>query len=147
MRGTIAIDPGKTSGVAWRGEDGQIRTRNCSEWELLLSEIHGAALRPNGLKCVVTESFQVTGQTAKVTRGEWSLKIIGTLQYLSWRGEMRRVEMPRASSKTFITDEKLRALGLWRGKTAHERDAVRVLLTHAAGQREPWAIDLLTSIA
>lgn len=137
----VAFDPGKTCGVAtwWKGDedDGHTSfeeprqralhwlenvTTSCREWGMF--DLH-----------VVHERFTISmGTVTKGRDAHWPLGAIGTIEYLCARDGVRlATPVSPASAKTFMTNQRLNAMG-WRNRTPgeHADDAARVLGTYLA---------------
>lgn len=117
----IAFDPGVTTGVAWRGNDGSI---HATQWPgesivVILDGFH------HGLSEIVVENFRSRpGPAVNLSAPE----VIGRI--LAWADE-RGIPVIRQDAspvKTVITADRLRALGGWKRGEEHSRDAARHLL-------------------
>lgn len=128
----IALDPGKTTGVAvWN--DGEFEAlelnfdQTCTYVEKM-AERYGDELK------MVSESFIITQHTAKNTQATWSLELIGVFRFLQrkWVSEdPLRLQMPSAA-KRFSSDNRLRQMGFWTRGKGHANDASRHLLLYMA---------------
>ena len=131
----VAIDPGLVSGVA------VISVPNMTEdavkilsieqsWDdavtTVLTELD---VRQNAV--LVVEAFIITQATLRKSFEPWSLYSIGALEYaMIQRGQKDSLTLQSpAMAKSAVSNELLRALGLWhRGGAGHANDALR----HAA---------------
>lgn len=79
-----------------------------------------------GLDMIVIESWRVTPQTSRKTQQLDAPFTIGALLWISHRtGVPVRMQQP-GQAKSFSTDDKLHAIGWWRGTPGgHANDAVR----------------------
>lgn len=121
----IALDPGKTTGWAeWDGETFLSQELPCWSAVGLLDE----RLIRGGVEAVVCESYHVTRETLKKTRQYWSLESIGAVRYLCMRRRVPFYLQTPGDAKSFVTNDKLRALD-WRWPSAggHQDDAARHL--------------------
>ena len=119
----LAIDPGKTSGIAWRTEDGELRGL---EWPgesiwVILNGFH----QTEGITDLVVESFiSRPGAAINLSASE----TIGRV--MAW-GELEGVDLQMqtpSAAKVRVTNDRLRAAGGWMRGQQHARDAVRHLL-------------------
>lgn len=131
----MAIDPGKTTGVAVF--DGQ----RFDSYELD-SSLEGdvqlcRAIQSLCPRVVICESFRITAQTAKNTQAPWSLEQIGVVRLSSKIVGAKFVLQSPADAKGFSTDAKLKAIQ-WYVSTpgGHRNDAARHLLAWLV--RQGW---------
>lgn len=120
----LAIDPGKTSGVAlWDITEGfdplLIETdeynqfQTCTWVELWCAA--GAHIE------IVMERYTIGDADSA-----WSLEIIGTVKYFAQKYGCSFTLQTPADAKHFSTDRKLKALDLWhKGGGGHANDALR----------------------
>lgn len=79
---------------------------------------------------IICESYIVTTSTAKKTQQLWSLKHLGTLQYLCYKHSWEFYTQ-NPDERMFSTDVKLKALGWYtEGLEGHANDAARHLLRY-----------------
>lgn len=134
----LAIDPGKTTGLAWLTQEaGRITLDNSFEadpdeiiqmirptladWK---PEEGGTPLR------LVVERFTITAMTAqKSQESAWALETIGAVKQAARDAEyplMAICWQKPSEAKTAFTNDKLKTLGLWhRGGEGHALDAIR----------------------
>lgn len=127
----LAVDPGKTTGVAHLAStDGTPHT-----WQLqghlhtccwFAECISGHAGPPPAL--VVCESFIINATTHKKSPQPYSMELIGVLRYLCEYHEVPFKLQTPADAKRFSTDDKLKRLGWWVPGQDHADDALRHLL-------------------
>ena len=119
----LALDPGETTGVGYRGEDGELRGLQWPGEDIMavLEGMHAVY----GLDEVVVENFisrpgPAVNLTAPVTIG----------RIVAWAevNEVPVVLQTPSQAKTVITKDRLRALGGWVRSQEHARDALRHLL-------------------
>lgn len=135
----LAIDPGKTTGLAWlQQENGKITLENSFEAnpDEIIETIRPTLAEwkpktPGGTPLrLVVERFTITAQTAhKSQEASWALRTIGAVEQAA-----RDVEYPLiaicwqkpAEAMTAFSNDKLKNLGLWhRGGEGHALDAIR----------------------
>ena len=133
----VAVDPGKTTGLAWLAYDGEPLTGEVYDWRHVRRSV--ADLDP---EMIHVEEFRVNASTASKTAAPWSLKCYGALEVFAWE---RDILFSHAAStvKSTVTDSHLRAAGLWKLKSPHERDALRHLVFALAKMNDPWAVSVL----
>jgi hypothetical protein len=127
----VAIDPGRTTGLAW-WRDGE------EWWEPVLQEdplwvaiarVH-LALSQRKLDQVVCEDFVITTQTAKKSRETSALDGLGTTRYLTTMYDVPLAIYRTAEAKAFASDATLRRIGWYVKGQSHARDASRHLLLY-----------------
>lgn len=119
----LALDPGKTTGVAYRAADGTLRGL---EWpgEDIMAVLEGLHAH-FGLDEVVVENFisrpgAAVNLSAPIT--------IGRIVAWAEENDVPVVLQTPSQAKTVITKDRLRALGGWVRGQEHARDALRHLL-------------------
>ena len=129
-----AVDPGKMTGVAWIDTDHPLSFQSWmlphmdfleSAWAFLVNSSDDVDL-------IVCESFIITAQTLKKTRGNWSLEQIGCLR---WMCHHQRVEFELqspADAKGFADNTRLKEVGWYKTGAGHDNDAARHLLLAVA---------------
>ena len=139
----LAIDPGTTTGVAWRDGSGcfgslEIRGRyEFEEWVAL------ALLDPVPVT-VVIERWDVRRDTRSKSNQDDPRYIIGYVDGIcNALAHVTYVEQTPAVAKSFATDDKLRALGWFRGGEGHADDAARHLLVRLANVRDRSVLEVL----
>ena len=132
----IAVDPGKTTGLAWL-DNGEPVTREVHEWRQVRHVV--AELEP---EMIHVEEFRVNASTASKTAAPWSLKCYGALEVYAWENALLFSHAP-STVKSTVTDARLRVAGLWKNKSSHERDALRHLVLALAKMNDPWAVSVL----
>ena len=127
----IALDPGKTTGVAWREDDGEIRGLQWpgeSIW-VVLNGFH----ETHGITQLVVESFTSRPGPAVNLSG---VETIGRIwAWCELEGVTPTMQTP-AQAKRQVPNDRLRAAGGWMRGQQHARDAVRHLLVaeHNSGE-------------
>ena len=123
----LALDPGKTTGVAWRTEAGELHG---IEWPgetivVILDGFHADGTPWGGISEIVVETFiSRPGPAVNLSAPE----VIGRV--FAWADE-RGVPVIRqtpAAAKRRVTPDRLRAEGGWIRGQEHARDALRHLL-------------------
>lgn len=139
----ISIDPGKATGVAvWCDEDienGYFKKGftafevDVDAFKQFLAFI--CTLSGQYEFRFVSESFLITAQTAKNTQAPWSLKHIGSFEFVAWVWFQQPVTLQAPNvGKTFGTDAKLRHVGWYTRARGHANDAARHLITYVASR-------------
>lgn len=119
----LALDPGKTTGVGWRTEGGELRG---TEWpgDTIVVVLDGFE-QAFGIGELVVENFRSRpGPAVNLAAPE----VIGRI--LAW-ADSRGVPVIRQDAspvKGVITNDRLRTLGGWLRSQGHARDALRHLL-------------------
>jgi len=119
----LALDPGKTTGVAWRGPHDDLRGIQWpgDEVVVVLDGFHSAL----GITEVVIENFRPRpGPAVNLSAPE----VIGRI--LAWADErgIPVIRQDAAPVKVRVTADRLRAAGGWKRGEDHARDALRHLL-------------------
>jgi hypothetical protein len=128
----LAIDPGKTTGVAHydtrTGEFGSLEIEGrYALYDYLASDWWGHPL------VLIVEDWTVRGDTHRFSRQDDPHRIIGALDYLAYVHDVpMRLQTP-ASAKRFATDQRLRTLEWFTGGAGHADDAARHLLVALVG--------------
>lgn len=125
--GIYAFDPGGTTGIAYiDNEDNLISTTNLGPeehhnklWHYLLWA------KPDIIIC---EQFQYRPNPQAMKVNLIPREYIGILKLYAGLKHIEMFMYTPGNAKTFIQDTHLKKLELWKGKTAHERDAIRHLL-------------------
>ena len=149
MTTIVAIDPGKTTGVAWtRGLVMSPVVAEMNQDDLYDWLVNGNDLRHLHSTVYVVESFTLRpGAKSHQTQ---PLEIIGFIDGAVRSGLFKGslVKQSPAQGKSFGTDEKLKKLGFWVPGKGHAMDAMRHLVTYAVTHktqyRDPWLRRLTT---
>jgi len=141
----LSVDPGKATGVAiWdehltqtlQIDDGRYGFQDWAEHRLQHFDL------------VVCEDYTITSRTVKSSRQVDALRIIG---WLDLRLHARGIPfvLQKNTAKTFTSDDKLKALGWYRGSPGHTDDACRHLFKYLAQhhQTDPAVHGLLMKVA
>ena len=120
----IALDPGQTTGVAWRTEEGDI---HATQWpgESIIVILDGFQAREGGITEIVVEHFRPRpGPAVNLSAPE----TIGRV--LAWADQygIPVVRQDASPVKRVVTPDRLRAAGGWKRGEEHARDATRHLL-------------------
>jgi hypothetical protein len=123
----IAIDPGDLSGWAViETENGRIiESDELTEFEVSDSVEYWLKREPD--VTIVMEKFTITTETAKKSPQPTAMYIIGAVRFLynKYQDKVVPLQTP-ADAKSFSTNEKLKAVGLWHvGGEGHAKDALR----------------------
>lgn len=124
MRSVIAIDPGYVSGIAVRTDEGEI-----DSWELPTDEL----LRTvwdlvREYDDVVIENYTITARTARLTRQDAALRIIGAVEAAA---SGKRFTKQQPAKRNRVSDAQLRRVGVY-NKTPdnHANDALKHLVSY-----------------
>lgn len=127
MTTLIAIDPGELSG--WAVVDTEtgdvLESAELTEFEVGTRVEWYLNRYPSAQ--IVMEKFTITPETGKKSQQPTALYIIGSVRYLYYKytGNIVPLQTP-ADAKSFSTNEKLKAVGLWHvGGEGHAKDALR----------------------
>ena len=137
MKYTLAVDPGKISGIAlveWTGQDSDLPKLAASYEadEASFASIISDALQKWSQEekyYVVCERFTITAQTVKNSQAPYSLEQIGVLKHLcrtfEYTTENIFFQTP-VDAKNMFPNEALKKIGTWhRGGDGHANDAIR----------------------
>lgn len=135
----LAIDPGKSTGLAWLRQQGGLiyldSSVEASPEEIIpmirptLADWKSPAEGQPPLRLVVEQFIINAATTQKSQEASWALRTIGAVEQAA-----RDVDYPLlaicwqrpAEAKSSFTNEKLKKLGLWhRGGEGHALDAIR----------------------
>lgn len=133
----VAVDPGKTTGLAYMTRTGHVLTGEVFDWRSVREVV--ANMLPLQIH---VEEFRITAATASKTAAPWSLKCYGALETYAWENDIL-FSHAASTVKSTVTDAHLRAAGLWKNKSPHERDALRHLVLALAKMNDPWAVSVL----
>ncbi len=124
----LAVDPGPSTGVAWYDLENE---EFLGAKVMRREEFEDAAETAIALKdiVVVCEKFVITAATAKKVRYNDSIEIIGFLRFLCRRHQRKLIEYSASDAKSFVTNEKLKALKMYT-RNDHARDATRHLVLY-----------------
>jgi hypothetical protein len=132
----LAVDPGKTSGVALLSWTADLADTPLLEWSSEVNEedyadeiMRGLHAARDGRFYVACESFTINMQTAKNSQAPWSLEHIGVLKYLCRKNNYPvsaiAFQAP-GDAKSMFPNPTLQRLGTWhRGGAGHANDAIR----------------------
>lgn len=135
----LAVDPGKTTGWATY-EAGEYQYGQASPF-VFLSDVDSWAL--DTLDVFVVERYTITPQTLKMSRQPDALKIIGVLEWWAVSRDILFVEQTPAEAKSFVTNERLRKLGLYPSGLDHAADAMRHLILYLVKEQVIPASELV----
>lgn len=147
MRHILAIDPGKMTGWAEvEYTESEIISKNTMEvsieeiWELIGDVLDDPdRTLPDVL---VIEDFKITTGTGKLGSPDWSLRIIGAVEYLGFKNSIPVVKQYPSNAKAFSTNDKLRAVDMWhKGGAGHANDALRHAMLYMV--KHGWRDDRL----
>lgn len=133
----LAVDPGKTCGVAlWYGDELQYAGEGAQHKLHMWAEETIMGYQDQGLE-VVCEDFRLSPATLK-TGSDWKYPTatIGVLKYWCKKYDVPFTLQPASQGKKFATDAKLKALD-WYASTpgGHTNDALRHLLVYLVGKK------------
>lgn len=119
----LALDPGKTTGIAWREENGELRGLQWpgdSIW-VVLNGFHSTV----GITELVVEDFiSRPGPAINLSASE----TIGRIYAWCELEGLAPVMQTPSAAKVVVTNDRLRAAGGWLRSQNHARDAMRHLL-------------------
>lgn len=132
----LAVDPGKTSGIALLSWDGDKDSNPLVEWSKEVNDEDFAEEIATALSAagsdqlfVACESFVINMQTAKNSQAPWSLENIGVLKYMCRKYNYKPADISfqsPANAKSMFDNPALKRLGTWHvGGAGHANDAIR----------------------
>lgn len=127
----LAIDPGKMTGAAFLTYNKDSPKFYMNSYEIPMSEINSWLLenldeQAGDIDTVVIEDFKITAGTGKLGSPDWSLRIIGAVEYICEQYGIPVVKQYPSNAKSFSTNDKLRAVSMWhKGGAGHANDALR----------------------
>ena len=131
----LAVDPGLSTGFASAEVDGAMSVFSFEAWTVKghmesVDQVRLAIVE--GVDEVVCESFRISGATATKTQAGSlvAIEIIGAARWICYKRDVPFTLQTPADAKSFVTDEKLRALGWYVPGIDHSRDAARHLLLY-----------------
>lgn len=136
----MGIDPGMTTGFAtWTIETNEFYT-----WEVDSRDLTNVFITLNNTAELVYEDFkQRPGNRAAEL---YSVQVIGVIRLFDGihHGQLIKAKYLPADAKAFWTDDKIKALGLWKSTSGgHAMDALRVLLKYLSVRFPLWFRDQL----
>lgn len=135
----IAFDPGLTTGYAMTIREtyqfGHLSENLKSIYDFLTFH------KPT---YIVYEDFKHRPQI--ITTELYSLQVIGIIRLWAQQYYTPVSTMLPATAKAFWTDDKIKALGLWKPGHKHAMDALRVLLTYRGNTEQKWHDDILRKL-
>ena len=147
MTKLIAIDPGKMTGWSELTYTSDSYTLHASAelsvdqvWEVLVNGLDD----PEGPHpdVIVIEDFKITTGTGKLGSPDWSLRLIGAVEYLGFKYDIPVVKQYPSNAKAFSTNDKLRAVGMWhKGGAGHANDSLRHAMLYMV--KHAWRDDRL----
>lgn len=149
----VAVDPGKLSGIAVVQIPKDLQSAGTKvfsaeePWSEAVTTVLAAVDEyPDAV--LVVESFIITQATLRKSFEPWSLYSIGALEHaMIMRGREKAMTLQSpATAKSSVSNDLLRALGLWhRGGAGHANDALRHAVSFALsrGWRPPNLSDTL----
>lgn len=118
----VAIDPGQTTGFAWRAPDDSLRQVQVpgSEITTILNGLHATY----GITEVVAENFRSRpGPAVNLSASE----ALGAIQLWCEERGIRMVRQEPSAAKKVFDNDRLRECGGWKRGQNHARDATRHL--------------------
>ena len=147
MTNLLAIDPGKMTGWSELSYTSNNYTLH-STAELSVDEVWEVLV--NGLDVpegphpdvIVIEDFKITTGTGKLGSPDWSLRLIGAVEYLGFKYDIPVVKQYPSNAKAFSTNDKLRAVDMWhKGGAGHANDSLRHAMLYMV--KHGWRDDRL----
>ncbi len=135
----ISFDPGLTTGYA-------MTMRETYQFGHLSESLKGIYdfLSFRNPTFIVYEDFKHRPQI--INTELYSLQVIGVLRLWAQQHDVPTSTMLPATAKSFWTDDKIKALGLWKPGQKHAMDALRVLLTYRGNTEPKWHDDMLRKL-
>ena len=131
----IAVDPGKTTGIACLSDAGHFSAFAHSydvALDYVMDSVTNIWIHPK--LTVVIEDFIISERSGKTGTANWrrgmELEFIGAARWMCKKHDVRFVLQTAQQAKTFSTDAKLKRVGWWTKGTDHPRDAARHLLLY-----------------
>lgn len=124
MRPIIAVDPGKTTGIAHLIDDGPPKYHELSFEET----IDWLVEHPDPDTIYVVESYTIM---PRAHNAPWSLEMIGAVKAFAHQTGTTVVMQRPQNAKAFADNPRLKRLG-WYSTKDHARDALRHLVTYLA---------------
>lgn len=147
MTKIIAIDPGKMTGwseITYTRDSFNIHgTSELSIDEVLEVLVNGLD-DPDTKKpdVIIIEDFKITPGTGKLGSPDWSLRLIGAVEYLCYKWDIPLVKQLPANAKNFSSNERLRRIGMWhKGGKGHALDSLRHAMLYMV--KNGWRDDRL----
>ena len=130
MTNVIAIDPGKMTGWSEIEYDSDsFRLKYSAELDMDAVLEHLRTLDDIDYTTpdvIIIEDFKITTGTGKLGSPDWSLRLIGAVEYVAAKHGMPVVKQTPANAKAFSTNSKLMAVGMWHvGGAGHANDSLR----------------------
>lgn len=140
----LAVDPGKTTGIAvWNSGT---FSAWAEEYELALDFVASYIRDDYRPDVVVIEDFVITQRTTKMGTANWrrgqELEFIGVARWWCKTTGVEFVLQTPSQAKSFSTDQKLKTYGWWSKGVDHPRDATRHLMLYLvkAGLIDPRSL-------
>ncbi len=132
----LALDPGETTGWALFVNGRLSRCRQIPPLASRKPDLQRAASLLQKLNqlytgklpiTVVMERFSLYGHKAKQQIGSTfpTVEVIGIIRFTCQQLGLRVVEQSASQAKSFVSDDRLRAMQLWQVNQRHSRDAIR----------------------
>lgn len=146
MMRILAVDPGRTNGIAFRNSSGNISSVQIAYVD------HGEALPLAFYNFIVNfkpeliayESYNfIQGRTGN---DYTPVEMIGIINLYSQMYKIGTHPMTSGQAKGFWSDDKIKALDLWIPGQRHGMDALRVLLTHLMSTDSYFRADALAKL-
>ena len=147
MTNLLAIDPGKMTGwaeLSYTSDSFTIHTASeltvDEVWDTLYTSLDNTdSDKPD---VIVIEDFRITTGTGKLGSPDWSLRLIGAVEYLGFKYDIPVVKQYPSNAKAFSTNDKLRAVDMWhKGGAGHANDALRHAMLYMV--KHGWRDDRL----
>ena len=147
MTTIMAIDPGKMTGASTLNYTKDSPKFYMRSYEIPMDEINGWLLenleeQALDIDVVVIEDFKITAGTGKLGSPDWSLRIIGAVEYICAQYGIPVVKQFPSNAKSFSTNEKLKAVDMWhKGGAGHANDSLRHAMLYMV--KHGWRDDRL----
>lgn len=125
----IAVDPGKTTGIAWLDDGGLVESRQL-EFYHSIRQIHDT-LAYDDVQALVVENFVPRRSTAMTWQPD-ALHVIGALRYLAARYRVPFIlQNPIPKPRQMGLERELKERGWWKpSEGGHENSARKHLLMY-----------------
>lgn len=146
----LAIDPGKMTGAARITYSKGSPKIEVQTYEIPMEEINrwleeNLAEQADYIDAVVIEDFKITAGTGKLGSPDWSLRIIGAVEYVCEQYAIPVTKQFPSNAKSFSTNDKLRAVDMWhKGGEGHANDALRHAMLYMI--KHGWRDDRLLEV-
>lgn len=150
MTKILSIDPGKMTGASFVTYNTDSPDIEIETFEVPMTDINEWLLtyleeKYFDIDAVIIEEFKITAGTGKLGSPDWSLRIIGAVEYICARYGVPITKQFPSNAKAFSTNEKLRAVDMWhKGGAGHANDSLRHAMLYMV--KHGWRDDRLLEV-